>query len=237
MARNPSRRTAIVADRRPLERSLARFLLEERGLFVVGEAATMADVLLQVQQHRPDLVVLHEKLAEDHDPSVIAQIRRVSPPTSIVLLAASRASLAPELLLLADTVVEDGPGFTELGAAIVGGSSAMEAAPTGESDLTPEPSPYVRPDLSPTARRWVDRLQGIAVASIIGLAFIFARDATQSIQPQQAQVHIDAALASLDDIEEAADAGGDRSDRGVGAPRLDRARTRRRGGCRRLGTR
>mgnify|MGYP003693692375 CR=1 FL=1 len=121
MARNPSRRTAIVADRRPLERSLARFLLEERGLFVVGEAATMADVLLQVQQHRPDLVVLHEKLAEDHDPSVIAQIRRVSPPTSIVLLAASRASLAPELLLLADTVVEDGPGFTELGAAIVGG--------------------------------------------------------------------------------------------------------------------
>ena len=112
-----SRRTAIVADRRPLERGLARFLLEERGLFVVGEAATMADVLLQVQQLRPDIIVLHERLALDHDPTVIAQIRRVSARTSVVLLAASREALAPELLLLADTVVEDGPGLTELGAA------------------------------------------------------------------------------------------------------------------------
>ena len=65
MARGTSRRTAIVADRRPLERGLARFLLEERGVFVVGEAATMADVLLQIQQLKPDFVVLHEKLALD----------------------------------------------------------------------------------------------------------------------------------------------------------------------------
>ena len=112
MARHPSRRTAIVADRRPLERGLARFLLEERGLFVVGEAATMADVLLQVQQLRPDIVVLHEKLALDHDPTVLAQIRRISSRTSIVLLAASRAALPAELILLVDTVVEDGPGLT-----------------------------------------------------------------------------------------------------------------------------
>ena len=69
-----ARRTAIVADRRPLERGLARFVLEERGLYVVGEAATMADVLLQVQQFKPDFLVLHEKLALDHDPTVVAQI-------------------------------------------------------------------------------------------------------------------------------------------------------------------
>ena len=81
MARGTSRRTAIVADRRPLERGLARFLLEERGVFVVGEAATMADVLLQIQQLKPDFVVLHEKLALDHDPTVVAQIRRVSART------------------------------------------------------------------------------------------------------------------------------------------------------------
>ena len=67
MAKIASPRSALVADRRPLERGLARFLLEERGLFVVGEAATMADVLLQVQQLKPDLLVLHEKLALDHD--------------------------------------------------------------------------------------------------------------------------------------------------------------------------
>ena len=36
MGRRSSRQTAVVADRRPLERGLARFLLEERGLHVVG---------------------------------------------------------------------------------------------------------------------------------------------------------------------------------------------------------
>ena len=66
---------------------------------------------------------------------MIAQIRSDLTATSIVLLAANRASLPPELLLLADTVVEDGPGFTELGAAIVGGSSATAtAARSSESE-------------------------------------------------------------------------------------------------------
>ena len=129
MARGTSRRTAIVADRRPLERGLARFLLEERGVFVVGEAATMADVLLQIQQLKPDFVVLHETLALDHDPTVIAQIRRISSRTRLVLLAASREALPPELILLADTVVEDGPGLTELGAAVAGPIPATDATP------------------------------------------------------------------------------------------------------------
>ena len=90
MTRGTSRRSAIVADRRPLERGLARFLLEERGLIVVGEAATMADVLLQVQQLRPDVIILHEKLALDHDPAVVAQIRRTSPRIVESLVARTR---------------------------------------------------------------------------------------------------------------------------------------------------
>ena len=139
MAKGISRRTAMVADRRPLERGLARFLLEERGLFVVGEAATMADVLLQVQQLKPDIVVLHEKLALDHDPTVIAQIRRTSPRTSIVLLAANRNALPPELVLLADAVVEDGPGLTELGTAVAGPETATAAAEAA-SDAAAEPA-------------------------------------------------------------------------------------------------
>ena len=133
MGRGTSRRSAIVADRRPLERGLARFLLEERGLLVVGEAATMADVLLQVQQLRPDIIVLHEKLALDHDPTVIAQIRRISPRTSIVLLAGNREALPPELILLADAVVEDGPGLTELGAAVAGPPPAKDATTDAEA--------------------------------------------------------------------------------------------------------
>ena len=165
MARGTSRRTAIVADRRPLERGLARFLLEERGLFVVGEAATMADVLLQIQQLKPDFVVLHEKLALDHDPTVVAQIRRVSARTRIVLLAASREALPPELILLADTVVEDGPGLTELGAAVAGPIPATDATPVPVA--VDAEAPVVPPPTRGSGRRWADRVQGLAVASII----------------------------------------------------------------------
>ena len=146
-----SRRTAIVADRRPLERGLARFLLEERGLFVVGEAATMADVLLQVQQLKPDLLVLHEKLALDHDPTVVAQIRRISARTSVVLLAASRDALPAELILLADTVVEDGPGLTGLGTAVAGPTTEIDTASGTEPVTTRRPSPSFRRREMPAA--------------------------------------------------------------------------------------
>ena len=203
MARGTSRRTAIVADRRPLERGLARFLLEERGVFVVGEAATMADVLLQIQQLKPDFVVLHEKLALDHDPTVVAQIRRVSTRTRIVLLAANREALPPELILLADSVVEDGPGLTELGAAVAG--------PIPVTDATPMPVAVdaealaVPPPTRGSGRRWADRVQGLAVASIIALAFVVARDmTTPSLVPTVVgRAHLVAAWESLDDLESA----------------------------------
>src|SRR4249919_1485407 len=223
MARGISRRTAMVADRRPLERGLARFLLEERGLFVVGEAATMADVLLQVQQLKPDLVVLHEKLALDHDPTVIAQIRRTSPRTSIALLTANRNALPPELVLLADVVVEDGPGLTELGAAVAGPMTAAAAAEaafetgvaaagaTAAAEAASETgvaAAGATAVASPTRRagsRWPDRLQGLAMASIIALAFVLARNtATPSLVPTVAgRVHMVAAWDQLSALESA----------------------------------
>jgi hypothetical protein len=205
MARGTSRRTAIVADRRPLERGLARFLLEERGLFVVGEAATMADVLLQIQQLKPDVVVLHEKLALDHDPTVIAQIRRVSSRTRLVLLAASREALPPELILLADTVVEDGPGLTELGAAVAGPIPATDATPMPVAVAVVAEGPVVPPPTRGSGRRWADRVQGLAVASIILLAFAIARDmTTPSLVPTVVgRAHLVAAWESLDDLESA----------------------------------
>ena len=206
MARHPSRRSAIVADRRPLERGLARFLLEERGLFVVGEAATMADVLLQVQQLKPDIVVLHERLALDHDPTVIAQIRRISPRTSIVLLAANRASLPPELLLLADTVVEDGPGLTELATAVAGPVTATAAAEAQlETGVTTAGAAAVASARGSAGSRWADRLQGLAVASIIALAFVLVRNTTTpSLVPTvEGRAHMVAAWDQLGELESA----------------------------------
>ena len=202
MGSGTSRRSAIVADRRPLERGLARFLLEERGLLVVGEAATMADVLLQVQQLRPDIIVLHEKLALDHDPTVIAQIRRISPRTSIVLLAGNREALPPELILLADAVVEDGPGLTELGVALAGPPPATAA--TTDVEAAGVQAPAVASPARPGSR-WANRLQGLAVASIIALAFVVARDmTTPSLVPTVVgRAHMVRAWDSLDELESA----------------------------------
>jgi hypothetical protein len=204
MAAGTSQRTAIVADRRPLERGLARFLLEERGLLVVGEAATMADVLLQLQQLKPDIVVLHEKLALDHDPSVVAQIRRISSHTSIVLLASDREALPPELVLLADAVVVDGPGLTDLGVAVAGPTPATD--PTPEAVAVGAEASVVGPPALRSASRWADRLQGLAVASIIALGFLFARgDLTgSSVEPTAAaRVHLTAAWDSLGTLRDA----------------------------------
>jgi hypothetical protein len=198
-----SRRTAVVADRRPLERGLARFLLEERGLVVVGEAATMADVLLQVQQLKPDLLVLHEKLALDHDPTVVAQIRRISARTSVVLLAASRDALPPELILLTDSVVEDGPGLTGLGAAVAGPTPEIDV-PLGTEPVEAGAIAVLAPARS-VASRWADRLQGLAVASIIALALVIARDmSTPTLVPTVVgRAHLVAAWESLDQLESA----------------------------------
>jgi hypothetical protein len=156
-----------------------------------------------VQQLKPDLLVLHEKLALDHDPTVIAQIRRISARTSVVLLASSRDALPPELILLADTVVEDGPGLTGLGTAVAG--------PTTEIDTAPETEPVdakaiaVVPPARSAGSRWADRLQGLAVASIIALALVVARDMTTPtlVPTVVGRAHLVAAWDSLDELESA----------------------------------
>ena len=160
----------------------------------------MADVLLQVQQLRPDIVVLHEKLALDHDPTVLAQIRRISSRTSIVLLAASRAALPAELILLVDTVVEDGPGLTELGAAVAGPSPAKDATAAAVAVAA---ASAVAPPVRDRGGRWADRVQGLAVASIIALAFVVARNVTTPSPTVEGSAHLQAARHSLDDLESA----------------------------------
>jgi hypothetical protein len=180
-----------VADRRPLERGLARFLLEEEGVFVAGEASTMADVLLQIQEFEPDLLVVHEKLLVGSDATVVGQVRAISPRTKIVLLAASAQALPAELVLMADTVVEDGPGLTQLGLAVAGPAAREEAAQQ-------EAIAAAGPVAAGTGRRWFDRIQGLAVASVIVLAFLFARSLTMNAAlSDEARGHFTAANESV----------------------------------------
>ncbi len=167
-------RTAIIADRHALGRNLVRFLLEEEGFEISTEAATIAEVLLAVQHQTPDVLVVHENLARDHDPAVFAQIRRLSPNTNLVLMTGNRDDLAVELIFIADSVVEEGPGLGQLAFA------AAWQAPTEVRRLDAERAARARR----TARRrwrppWGERLdtRGAVAASIVVFAVMLVRAA------------------------------------------------------------
>ena len=165
-------RTAIIADRHALGRNLVRFLLEEEGFEISAEAATIAEVLLAVQHQTPDVLVVHENLARDHDPTVFAQIRQLSPNTNLVLMTGNRDNLAVELIFIADSVVEEGPGLGQLAFA------AGWQAPTESRRAEAERAARARR----TARRrwrppWGERLdqRGAVAASIIVVAVMLIR--------------------------------------------------------------
>jgi CheY-like chemotaxis protein len=174
MSEQASGRTAIIADRHALGRNLVRFLLEEEGFEISAEAATIAEVLLAVQHQTPDVLVVHENLARDHDPAVFAQIRQLSPNTNLVLMTGNRDDLAVELIFIADSVVEEGPGLGQLAFA------AGWQAPTEVRNLDSERAARARR----AARRrwrppWGERLdtRGAVAASIVVLAVIVVRAA------------------------------------------------------------
>ena len=167
-------RTAIIADRHALGRNLVRFLLEEEGFEISAEAATIAEVLLAVQHQTPDVLVVHENLARDHDPAVFAQIRQLSPNTNLVLMTGNRDDLAVELIFIADSVVEEGPGLGQLAFA------AGWQAPTEVRRLDAERAARARR----AARRrwrppWGERLdtRGAVAASIVVFAVMVVRAA------------------------------------------------------------
>jgi CheY-like chemotaxis protein len=174
MSEQASGRTAIIADRHALGRNLVRFLLEEEGFEISAEAATIAEVLLAVQHQTPDVLVVHENLARDHDPAVLAQIRQLSPNTNLVLMTGNRDDLAVELIFIADSVVEEGPGLGQLAFA------AGWQAPTEVRNLDSERAARARRSARGRWRPpWGERLdtRGAVAASIVVLAVMVVRAA------------------------------------------------------------
>lgn len=167
-------RTAIIADRHALGRNLVRFLLEEEGFEISAEAATIAEVLLAVQHQTPDVLVVHENLARDHDPAVFAQIRKLSPNTNLVLMTGNRDNLSVELIFIADSIVEEGPGLGQLAFA------AEWHAPRGSQRADAERAARAR---TPARRRWRPRwgerldTRGAVAASIVVFAVMLVRAA------------------------------------------------------------
>jgi CheY-like chemotaxis protein len=199
--------SAVVADRRPLERALIVFLLEEQGVRVAAEADTMSDVLSMARQHAPDVIVIHERLTLDQPPAVLARIRRISPGTEVVVFAASGDDVRPALVLAADAIVEDAGALTDLAKSLAsrGGERPDVVARGSHRVPVAEPVPPDQPQGSSSRRvgRWVDRVQGVIAATMIVSLFVFVRAdmlPLASASPE-AREHLDAAFTAYERLE------------------------------------
>ena len=204
MKRGTARRSAVVGDRRPLERNLARFLLEERGFAVAAEAATAADVARAVAEHRPDVLLVHEDVVTEQGASIVPGVRSSSPKTRVIVLTSDRLAANAAIVASADAVVEEGPGLKELESALSAHTGRAipirsAAGPIAFAAAAARPRPALR------ERGWVERLQGAAAASIIVLAIVLARgigQAPDAALSGDARVHLVAAQDAFDALVE-----------------------------------
>jgi len=78
----------LVADHQPKVRFALRTLLRQRkGLDVVGEAATVGELLALAQTAQPDLVLLHWRLNEEAG-EVLPALDRACPGVHVIALSA-----------------------------------------------------------------------------------------------------------------------------------------------------
>jgi hypothetical protein len=159
----------VVVDRRPLERNLVRFILQENGFDVTAEAATPADAVRAVERDRPAVVVLHENAAWERGRPTIPQLRQALPGAKVLVITPAFGVVRVELLRDADAVLEEGIGFKDL-PFVIGRLAAGDAArgvpqPRGETGA-------VAPRRS--RERWINRFQGATAAAVVFLAFMIA---------------------------------------------------------------
>ena len=158
--------TVVLADDHRVVRSGLRMLLESEHRFeVVAEAGTVAETLAQVDQHRPDVLVLDLNMGGDSSLESIPQLRADVPETQIVVLTMQENPAFARVALRAGAL-----GYVLKDAADLELMSAVELAAEGRTYLNPElgaklaaapPEADQRPDnLSP---REVEVLKMIAL--------------------------------------------------------------------------
>ena len=158
--------TVVLADDHRVVRSGLRMLLESEHRFeVVAEAGTVAETLAQVDQHRPDVLVLDLNMGGDSSLESIPQLRTDVPETQIVVLTMQENPAFARAALRAGAL-----GYVLKDAADLELMSAVELAAEGRNYLNPElgakmaaapPEADQRPDnLSP---REVEVLKMIAL--------------------------------------------------------------------------
>src|ERR671922_218725 len=205
MRRTTSQPRAVVADGRPLERGLVRFLLDEAGYVVVAEAGAAHDTAEAVREYQPDVLVLNENTAVDHGVPVIADLRRASPATKFILVTSSDTTAPAELLGEADSVIEEGAGIKELGFALESTRRGVRTE-TARVQAALEPLSLSEPGVR-NHLRWLERMQGAAAAAILIIAIALFVGPYGGVPSgpdgnREANVHISAAFRSLDELAE-----------------------------------
>jgi CheY-like chemotaxis protein len=166
-------RGVLVVDRRPLERSLVRFILQENGFEVTGEAATPADALRAVERQPPGVVVLHENAAWEQGQPTIPRLHQALPDVKVLVIAPAFGVVRVELLRDADAVLEEGVGFKDL-PFVIGKLSGGDGPRIADTVVAGAP---VVPATPLRRERWVNRFQGATAAAVVFLALIVARAA------------------------------------------------------------
>jgi hypothetical protein len=190
----------VVVDRRPLERNLVRFILQENGFEVAAEAATPAEAVRLVEREHPAVVVLHENAAWERGRPTIPLLRNTLPEGKLLVIASAFGVVRMDLVRDADAVLEEGVGFKNLPSVV--GRLAAGAAASGSSGAG-----RTRKSAPAPARekeRWLDRVQGATAASVVFLALVIARAAAppgpEAVNARPA-VALRAAVHSLQDLE------------------------------------
>jgi two-component system, NarL family, nitrate/nitrite response regulator NarL len=113
-------RVLIVDDHPVVRDGVASQLARHSDIEVVGHAADAAEATAVCRRERPDVVLLDVRLPDALAADVVPSLRRVSPPTRVLLFTAfpEHSAVAPSLAAGAvGLLVKDASG-AELGAAI-----------------------------------------------------------------------------------------------------------------------
>jgi DNA-binding NarL/FixJ family response regulator len=121
--------SVVIADRGKAARTTCRSLLEaERGIRVVGEAASGLDAATCAEQLQPSILLLDLELFNAGNTSLLPVIRRRSPRTRILLLT----HRAPEARTL-EALSLGALGYLEKGALRTHLPKAVRAVDAGEA--------------------------------------------------------------------------------------------------------
>jgi DNA-binding NarL/FixJ family response regulator len=150
----------LLADDHPMIGAALDMLLRGSDYELIGRARSGSDALVQVQRHKPDLLLLDVNMPDGSGIDVLRQLREARRPLSVILLT---AGMDDAQLLAADRLNPEGIVLKTSDPALL--LKCMEQVRNGESWVDPEIAERTRlakeraeraPTLTPRERELVE---------------------------------------------------------------------------------